>query len=111
MRAFKDLGTVHRGDPCLEYPGKWILFIPARLQESMNCMDEQSKREFASQEEAISYGGSIIEWAEDSLLEYNISDFSVCWSCSDDDPRVGQVWFTPFYCAGRWNMFGHYCPT
>lgn len=115
LPKFSELGTAHRGDPCQEYPGKWILFMPACLQEGMNCLDDYpasgTQRECASQEEAIAYGEKIIARAEEAKMEYNIRDFSVCWSCSDDDPRVGQVWFTGFYRAGQWSMFGQYRST
>lgn len=115
LKLYAELGHVHRTEPCIEYPGKWLLFMPACLQEGDNCLDDHpangSQREHASQEEAIAYGEKIIARAEAAGMEYNIHDFSVCWACSDNDPRIGEVWFTPFYRAGQWSMWGKYRTT
>jgi hypothetical protein len=106
MRAFKELGTVHRGDPCLEYPGCWLVCTPKYLEDigygSMGCR---------THEEAIAQGVALINRLEDALLEYNPRDISVCWEASDNDPRVGEVWFTGFYKAGYYNHWGQYRTT
>lgn len=101
MKKYSELGTVHRTEPCQEYPGKWFLYYPWQLP------DEKAK-DFPSLSEAILHGELVINQAEEEKREYNPRDVTICWQCSDDDPRVGQVWFTGFYRHGRFNLWGQY---
>jgi hypothetical protein len=100
MKTFTELGTVYRGDPCLEYPGEWLVFYPWRKQESADVL--------ASFEQALSHARKVLDQAEEDKREYDPRDVTICWKCSDNDPRVGQVWFTGFYQHGKFNLFGDY---
>ena len=88
MRTFAQLGHVHRCEPCKEYPGEWIVY----------CHGEQTGT-FTSADAAIASARIQSEDAEHT---------SVCWACSDDDPRVGQAWFTGFYQLGYFDRFGRW---
>lgn len=106
MKKYAELGTVHRTEPCEEYPGSWFLYFPSKSgtgKETSEALD--------SLESAIRKAEKILQAYEDAKLEYNPRDFTICWKCSDDDPRVGQVWFTGFYQHGRFNFYGEYKTT
>jgi hypothetical protein len=91
LPRYADLGTVHRTKPCVEYPGEWLVYI-----------DGNNERSFTTQEDAI-------KAAHASVDEFPDADkISVCWKCSDDDPRQGQVWFTGFYQLGSVNGYGQW---
>jgi hypothetical protein len=93
MRTFAELGHVHRNQPCIEYPGEWLVYVDGG--------DETSHVSF---EAAYQHGLLVVEddWysADESV--------SICWKCSDNDPRVGKAWFTGFYQHGKFNQFGVY---
>ena len=80
LKAFQDLGHVYRNEPCQEYPGKWIVYV--------NGNDPSAYGD---------RGEAYVNAAHRS--EDTDAKVSVCWECSDNDPRIGQVWFTPFYQA------------
>ena len=101
LKRYAELGTVHRTEPCQEYPGEWLLFFPW-------APNEQSYGSYADARDAAT---KLLNKAEDDKREYDPKDVSICWKCSDNDPRVGQVWFTGFYCHGRFNLFGSYVTT
>lgn len=91
MKKFAELGHVHRGSPCEEYPGSWLVFA------SGNDIDNNS---FVSFEDAWSRAHELVNADADKV--------SICWQASDNDPRVGMVWFTGFYQHGRFDLFGNY---
>lgn len=99
MRAYAELGTVYRTEPCVEYPGKWLVYFPNRKVEEENS--------FATFEEAYAFAKTKEGYFPDDHYLSSIH-VSICWNCSDNDPRVGQVWFTGFYQHGRFNHFGDY---
>lgn len=89
MKTFQELQTENRGAPCLEYPGKWLVY-----------KNGNDPKEAASAREAQILAD--VRWGEDR----EDTTVSVCWECSDNDPRVGKVWFTPFYCLGTIDAMG-----
>lgn len=92
MKTYAELGHVYRGDPCVEYPGEWLVYT--------NGGDEKS---FPSYEETF----KVARKQSDSLEDLNVK-VSICWKCSDNDPRQGQVWFTGFYQHGYFGIYGSY---
>lgn len=149
LKKFAELGTVHRGEPCQEYPGSWIVSLPlasgsehtfilhwkdGSTREVKGCgknqlqaladgynkagisagalavLDywEEKQNTFSSLEEALAFANRKINEYEDAHLEYDARDIAIYWKCSDNDPRVGQVWFTGCYQHGRFNIFGAY---
>lgn len=82
LKKFSELGTVHRGEPCQEYPGMWIVYTTKPYG--------QEDQEFHNKEAARHYANAVARFND-------VQKVSVCWKCSDNDPRVGQVWFTGFY--------------
>jgi hypothetical protein len=95
MRTFAELGHVHRCEPCIEYPGEWLVFIQGAVS-SHATFDNAMK---------VALGGVS---GYDTLPQDEPLRVSICWKCSDNDPRVGQVWFTGFYQHGKFNQFGAY---
>lgn len=81
MKKYAELGHVYRCEPCVEYPGVWIVY----------AQNEQS--DHPSLDSAMKQAMHIHD-----ILNVSVS---VCWAASEDDPRVGQVWFTGFYCHTR----------
>ncbi len=96
LRAYKDLGTVYRGDPCKEYPGTWLVYVKG--EEVYGSQSQEDAYWFAA--------GKVMEY--DLVEQSEPLRVSICWQCSDDDPRVGQIWFTGFYQHGKFNQFGEY---
>lgn len=92
MKTYAELGHVHRCEPCIEYPGEWLVYA--------NGGDETSHTTF---DEAF----SVAVDRQNNEEEHNVT-YSICWKCSDNDPRVGAVWFTGFYQHGKFNQFGDY---
>ncbi len=107
LKAYAELGHVHRTEPCQEYPGQWLLCLPNALKEAVGEYQESH----TSQESARLHGEEILNRMEADLVEYNPRDIGVCWQASDNDPRIGQVWFTGFYQHGHWNHYGQYRTT
>jgi hypothetical protein len=89
MRKFAELTHVHRSEPCEEYPGVWLSYV-----------NGNQEKEFATFEEAY------IDAAKRQYVTNELVITSVCWHCSHDDPRLGEVWFTGFYQVGRWTTLG-----
>jgi len=87
MKRYSELTTAERGAPCVEYPGQWIVYCG------------ESTAVFPSLLAAI-----------DAARSAGVTA-SVCWSASDNDPRIGEVWFTGFYTHGRTDTFGRYRST
>lgn len=93
LKKFSELGHVHRGEPCQEYPGKWLSYLNGNEEKSFDSF-EAAKKDASDRQSA--------KWAEGEAVT------SVCWICSEDDPRRGEVWFTGFYQHGRFDAFGRY---
>jgi hypothetical protein len=104
LKSYAELGTVHRGAPCQEYPGTWLVTVSNDITSKSN----RGTMLCGSKNEAITAGTALVNTLEDELVEYNPRDIGVCWQASDNDPRVGEVWFTGFYKLGHWNHFGHF---
>lgn len=83
LRKYAELGGAHRCEPCQEYPGEYIIYHNGK--EVNKCSGS------VGESEARNFMVRVIGTYDDP------SEYSMCWSASDDDPRVGQVWFTGFY--------------
>lgn len=94
MKAFAELGTVHRTEPCKEYPGSWILYV--------NGAEKSIHPHFNL---AFNAGNQACD-EYDIGEKMNPPDITICWKASDNDPRIGQVWFTSFYQFGKFSIFG-----
>ena len=96
MKTYAELGHVHRGEPCIEYPGEWLVYSKG-----------EEKGSFTSFADAFDCA---LDWSKeyDSKEQDEPIRVSICWKCSDNDPRVGAVWFTGFYQHGKFNQFGDY---
>lgn len=88
LKTYAQLGHVYRTEPCQEYPGEWLVYT--------NGNNEQS---YTTKEEAMRVAYEIVTSTDSA-------EVSVCWSCTDGDPRVGQVWFTGYYSLGKFDRFG-----
>lgn len=103
LKSYAELGTVYRTAPCVEYPGCWLVCTPKHLEDmGYGSIGAHTL------EEAQAAGSKLLDKLEADLVEYNPRDISVCWEASDNDPRVGQVWFTGFYKLGHFNHYGHF---
>jgi len=89
MIAYSELTHVNRGAPCAEYPGQWIVYAKGEVVGT-----------FDSKDGAMLCAQTIVDTTSEKV--------SVCWACSDDDPRVGQVWFTGYYQLGYFDSFGRW---
>lgn len=94
MKSYADLSGQERSQPCLEFPGKFIVFI--------NGGDEVA---FNSLSAAIEDGN---QKAARRLPDETIS---IAWQASWDDPRKGHLWFVGFYRHGHYDQFGRYVKT
>jgi hypothetical protein len=99
MKTYAELGTVHRNEPCQEYPGTWMVYYKSP--------DENLEVGKASFEEAYTVAAKFLIKYDADVRDFPLR-LSICWKCSDNDPRVGQVWFTGFYQHGKFNLFGDY---
>lgn len=96
LPKYANLGVAHRGDPCEEYPGQWLVYASGK--------EETSHASF----------GDAFQAAQKAVDEYDSKEqdapirVSICWQCSDNDPRIGEVWFTGFYQHGKFNQYGQY---
>jgi len=86
-----ELCTVHRTQPCDDYPGRWILYHAGL--ELYRSKDFRNTFEFA-----VRLGARKGE----------LDGASICWDASEGDPRIGQVWFAGYYTHGTWDIFGQY---
>lgn len=97
LKKFAELGTVHRNEPCQEYPGCYIV--------SYNGDENASFRDFSN-----AFGHALDCVADyDKTEQLEALKLSIAWQASDNDPRIGQVWFTGFFKHGEFNQFGTYC--
>jgi len=79
MKPYALLGTHERNQPCLEYPGTWLVFVDGNDGRGYNTLYEAAEK-----------ARELAEQNPDSKIQ-------IGWECSNNDPRVGQVWFTGFY--------------
>lgn len=99
MKHYNELGHVYRTEPCIEYPGKWIVYYPGRNVKDSNTFPSFTDAyNFASTKEG--------HFPTDTFM--SDTHVSICWECSEDDPRQGEVWFTPFYQHGKFDRYGRY---
>ena len=93
MKHYAELGTVYRNQPCIEFPGSWLVYV-----------DGNELGQYPTFQEAYDFATE--QWeAPMSSVDTKVS---VCWACSENDPRVGEVWFTGFYQHGTFDQFGRY---
>jgi hypothetical protein len=107
LKKFADLGHVYRTEPCQEYPGIWWLIV----SDEISIESGYGHEVHTSHDSAVAGGNRLIAKLEEMGYEYNPSGISVSWQASEDDPRIGEVWFTGYYQAGYWNQFGSYRTT
>lgn len=110
LKKFSELGHVHRTEPCEEYPGIWIVHIPKHISFEGKEFDSYEQT-FSSCEDAKFHARTVMYNLEQLRMEFNPVEITVSWKCSDNDPRIGEVWFTPYYMHGRFNAFGDYRET
>ena len=89
MKRYNELGTAHRNEPCVEYPGTWHAYQDGTELGQYNTFGEALAAAKLANDETG-------------------NKTSVGWSASDNDPRIGQVWMTGFYIHGRFDQFGFY---
>lgn len=89
LPKLSELGTVHRCKPCFEYPGTWQVYVNGFETDTVvdNPNDPLSAKDIAY---------SLAKGKGDDCR------VSVCWEASENDPRVGMVWFTGFYQDSIW---------
>jgi hypothetical protein len=92
MKHYSDLGHVFRCEPCIEYPGYWLLFVDGKEAGQYNNFNDCYAATQKSLDIAMQLGVTV----------------SICWQCSEDDPRVGELWFTGFFQYGKFDQFGRY---
>lgn len=104
LPKFAELTTSNRGAPCQEYPGEWLVHLP---------LPYEGKTEYShtSQVDAYNFAHKVMIVWESEKKEYEASKVSVSWTCNDNDPRQGKVWFTGYYTHGKFNIFGDYKST
>jgi hypothetical protein len=116
LKKYAELGTVHRCEPCQEYPGEWLVMIPENVGPCWTRFwfsEERSHGGHSHQsfDDALQIAKKFLDYLENEKIEYNPTKISVAWKCTDNDPRIGQVWFTGFYQHGKFNFFGDYRAT
>jgi hypothetical protein len=85
LRKYAELGHVYRNSPCVEFPGSYHFYsngyevgiLPGEVGEAA----------------ALAHLTALLDKPETKS-----GKLSVSWCCSDNDPRVGQVWFSGYYC-------------
>lgn len=97
MKTYAQLQGYERNAPCQEYPGEWLTYSEGKERGS-----------FPNLGLALAYAEELVkEWDNSKDRDVPIQ-VSVCWKASDNDPRIGEVWFTGFYQHGKFNQFGSY---
>lgn len=102
MKKFAELGIAHRIEPCEEYPGTWIGTYP-NLETGQ--LGEEKFSDLASAKFFLER--KMWKYQEEGR-EFDTRQFAIYWKCSDNDPRIGEVWFTGHYIHGKFNIFGNY---
>lgn len=90
MKTYAELTHVDRGEPCVEYPGEWLVY--GRLSEP--CAEYPG--EWLVRGESYSNKHAALATAA-LYAERSGEEIDVCWKASENDPRIGEVWFTGFY--------------
>ncbi len=90
LKPYSQLNTAHRCEPCQEYPGQWHTYLDGNEEQSFSTWHE-------------AFVNAAVRWEQAEG-----SEVSVCWKASDNDPRIGEVWFTPFYQDGKIGIDGIY---
>lgn len=116
LKKFAELDTANRGMPCQEYPGEWLVMIPESLGSHwtrfwFNEHPETLGHSHKTFDEAHQKAKEFFSYLEKQKVEYDPTRISIAWKCSENDPRVGEVWFTGFYTHGRFTLFGDYRST
>lgn len=93
LKPYDKLETYERNQPCLEYPGEWLVYVGGNQETPCDSF-----------EDALRLGHQL--WDASTSTAIDIS-----WKCSDNDPRIGEVWFTGFYVCGQIDSFGCYRST
>lgn len=106
MKLLSELTHVNRCEPTSDYPGKWIVSYP-----STDPSAPKLEKSFSSFEPALAYACFRLMQYEDDKVEYDSRLFTISWVASDNDPRIGEVYFTGCYTHGRFNIWGEYVRT
>lgn len=93
LKPYSKLETYERNQPCLEYPGRWLVYVDG---------NQETPRD--SFEEALSLANKLWNETDGATI-------SICWNASDNDPRIGKTWFTGFFQCGKIDSFGCYRST
>lgn len=88
MKTLAELGHAGRTQPCREYPGRWETISENGITRHASLPGAKAH----AQTIALDTSGPV----------------SVFWECTPGDPRIGKVWFTPFYRDGYCDEFGIY---
>lgn len=117
LPKYTELNTATRTKPCQEYPGEWLVCIPDGLGGHWSRFWFSDKNRphlghsFQTFDEAMNIAKNFLNYLEENHVEYNPTNITICWKATDNDPRIGEVWFTPFYMHGKFNFFGDYRET
>lgn len=117
LPKYEEIQHNRRSHPCQEYPGEWLVCIPESMGPYWSRFWFSKERphlghSFQTFDEAMRMGRSFMTFLENERFVYRSTDtISVCWKASDDDPRIGQIWFTPFYMHGKFKWTGEYVET
>ena len=90
LPLYAELTTVNRGAPCKEYPGTYFLYRNG--QEFSHASGQVGESEALSLLFNVVYNAELHARSADYRGTYTLA-----WSASADDPRIGQVWFTGYY--------------
>jgi hypothetical protein len=83
LPKYEDLTTVNRGAPCEQFPGTYYIYVDGAEKDTLSG----EVGEYVAIEQ-------FRQCVQEHVLAHRIS---LCWEASDNDPRIGQVWFTGFY--------------
>lgn len=95
LKTFAELGHVYRTNPCVEYPGLWVVYL-----------DGADKGQHLTLAEAQVAARQV--WDAAVQDEQSEGEVSIGWLCSPDDPRIGSAWFTGYYTHSWIDTFGRY---
>ncbi len=89
LPCYESLTTSNRHDPCREYPGAYHVYA-----------DNNHVGDFYGEYE----GGTALDRAKRQALNLpDAMNIAVYWAASEDDPRIGQGWFTSYYRVWTWS--------
>lgn len=87
LLKYAELGAAKRNEPCEEYPGTWYVFLDGTEVGKFRDAPTDPPGSKGARDLACEFAKKMSE----------VGTTTVCWDCDDNDPRVGQVWFTGFY--------------